>query len=59
MYGARPLKRYMQKHVETLAARLILSDNGPESGDVIVIDVTDSGDGENAELTARLGDKNA
>ncbi len=24
MYGARPLKRYLQKHVETLAARLIL-----------------------------------
>ena len=26
MYGARPLKRYLQKSVETLAARLILSD---------------------------------
>ena len=25
VYGARPLKRYLQKHVETLAARLILS----------------------------------
>ena len=23
-FGARPLKRYLQKHVETLAARLIL-----------------------------------
>ena len=28
MYGARPLKRYLQKSVETLAARLILSDGG-------------------------------
>jgi ATP-dependent Clp protease ATP-binding subunit ClpB len=26
-YGARPLKRYLQKHVETLAARIILSDD--------------------------------
>ena len=25
-YGARPLKRYIQKHVETMAARLILAD---------------------------------
>ena len=46
MYGARPLKRYLQKHVETLAARLILSgDVG--SGDTILIDV------ENGNLTAR------
>lgn len=26
MYGARPLKRYVQKYVETLSAKLILSD---------------------------------
>ena len=26
IYGARPLKRYLQKHVETLAAKLILGD---------------------------------
>ena len=26
MYGARPLKRYLQKSVETLAARIILGD---------------------------------
>ena len=27
MYGARPLKRYLQKYVETLAAKLILAGN--------------------------------
>lgn len=37
-YGARPLKRYLQKHVETLAARVILSD-GVAAGDVITIDL--------------------
>ncbi len=36
-YGARPLKRYLQKHVETLAARVILSD-GAAAGDIITID---------------------
>ena len=46
MYGARPLKRYLQKHVETLAARLILSGN-VGSGDTILIDV------ENGALTAK------
>ena len=40
MYGARPLKRYVQKHVETLAARLILEGNVGR-GDIIVIDVAD------------------
>ena len=39
-YGARPLKRYIQKHVETLAARLILRDQVDE-GDTITIDVKD------------------
>ena len=38
IYGARPLKRFMQKTVETLAARLILSD-GVAAGDTILIDV--------------------
>ncbi|MDY2812480.1 MAG: ATP-dependent chaperone ClpB [Dorea sp.] len=39
-YGARPLKRYLQKHVETLAAKLMLQgDVGAE--DTIVIDVED------------------
>ena len=40
MYGARPLKRYLQKHVETLAARLILEGNVGR-GATIVIDVED------------------
>ena len=40
MYGARPLKRYLQKHVETLAARLILGGNVGR-GDTILIDVVD------------------
>ena len=40
VYGARPLKRFLQKHVETLAARLILSGEvGTE--DTIVLDVQD------------------
>ena len=47
MYGARPLKRYLQKSVETLAARLILSD-GVDAEDTILVDV------ENGELTARV-----
>lgn len=47
VYGARPLKRYMQKHVETLAARLILGGE-ISTGDTIVIDT----DGE--QLTASL-----
>ncbi len=40
-YGARPLRRYLQKHVETLAARIILEGNISE-GQTIVID-TDAG----------------
>ncbi|MEQ2473246.1 ATP-dependent chaperone ClpB [Laedolimicola intestinihominis] len=47
VYGARPLKRYMQKHVETLAAKLILGGE-ISTGATIVIDV--EGDG----LTARV-----
>ena len=47
MYGARPLKRYLQKHVETLAAKLILADK-VRSEDVILIDV------ENGELVAKV-----
>ena len=38
MYGARPLRRYLQKTVETLSAKLILSGN-VDTGDEIVIDV--------------------
>ncbi len=40
VYGARPLKRYLQKHVETAAARLILNGN-INPGDVIKIDLID------------------
>ena len=47
MYGARPLKRYLQKSVETLVARLILSD-GVDAEDTILIDV------ENDQLIARV-----
>ena len=47
MYGARPLKRYLQKNVETLAAKLILAGN-IGSGDVILIDEVDG------ELKAKI-----
>ncbi|MFR3250447.1 MAG: ATP-dependent chaperone ClpB [Eisenbergiella sp.] len=40
VYGARPLKRYIQKYVETLSAKLILADQ-VEMGDTILIDVKD------------------
>lgn len=40
VYGARPLKRYIQKYVETMTAKLILEDK-VDSGDVVVIDVKD------------------
>lgn len=40
VFGARPLKRYLQKNVETLAARLILSEE-ISAGDVILVDVSD------------------
>ena len=42
VYGARPLKRYLQKHVETLAARRILQGDVLE-GDTIVIDASADG----------------
>jgi ATP-dependent Clp protease ATP-binding subunit ClpB len=41
VYGARPLKRYIQKYVETLSARLILEDR-LETGDTIMIVVKDN-----------------
>ena len=43
VYGARPLKRFVQKHVETLAAKLILADQ-VEANDVILIDLDESGE---------------
>ena len=42
VYGARPLKRYLQKHVETLAAKIILGDE-VRAGNTIVIDVAENG----------------
>ena len=42
-YGARPLRRYLQKHVETLAARIILEGNISE-GQTIVIDCSSDGE---------------
>ena len=42
VYGARPLKRYLQKNVETLAAKIILSD-GVKEGSTIVIDLSEDG----------------
>ena len=45
VYGARPLKRFVQKNVETLTARLILSGN-VRAEDRIIIDL------ENGQLTA-------
>ena len=47
VFGARPLKRFLQKHVETLAAKLILADE-VKGGDVIWIDV--EGDGLSASV---------
>ena len=47
VYGARPMKRYLQKTVETEAAKLILADS-VRAGDTILIDV------ENGALTAKV-----
>ena len=47
LYGARPLKRYLQKNVETLTARLILSDE-VHAEDTIIIEV------DNNQLIARV-----
>ena len=40
IYGARPLKRYLQNYVETLAAKKILSGD-VHQGDTLVLDVKD------------------
>lgn len=53
VYGARPLKRFVQKHVETLAAKMILADK-VAAKDTIFIDV----DEEQKELTARIRESN-
>lgn len=49
-YGARPLKRYLQKNVETLTAKLILQDV-VKSEDVVLIDA------QNGRLTAKVKEK--
>ena len=47
VYGARPLKRYLQKYVETLTARKILSGE-VHTGDTLVLDV------ENGEYVVKV-----
>lgn len=42
VYGARPLKRYLQKNIETMVAKLILGDR-LEAGDNIIIDFENNG----------------
>ena len=51
VYGARPLKRYLQKYVETLAARKILSGD-VRAGDTLVLDV------QNGEFIVTVKDGN-
>lgn len=46
VYGARPLKRYLQSHVETLIAKLIIRDDPMPRTHIVV-------DAENGELTLR------
>ena len=53
VYGARPLKRYIQKYVETLAAKMILADQ-VEEGDTIVITV----EGDKLSAKCEKGSKN-
>ncbi len=48
-YGARPLKRFIQKHVETLSARIILEGKVLE-GDTIVVDLDKASDSLKAEV---------
>lgn len=52
-FGARPLKRFLQKHVETQAAKLILSsDSGLHKGAVIRMDFDEKEGGLKAEVKA-------
>lgn len=52
VYGARPLKRFVQKHVETLAAKMILADK-VSAKDTILIDLEEK----EQELFARVKEK--
>ena len=47
VYGARPLKRYLQKYVETMAARYILSGN-VQAGSTMTVDC----DGQNLTIAS-------
>ena len=51
VYGARPLKRYLQKYVETLASRKILSGD-VHAGDTLMLDV------QNGEFIVTVKDGN-
>ncbi len=47
MYGARPLKRFLQSHIETMIARLIISSDPPEDSLLLI-------DARNGELTVHV-----
>ena len=42
LFGARPLKRYIQSKVESLLARHIIA-NSPKEGSTLTVDVDDQG----------------
>jgi ATP-dependent Clp protease ATP-binding subunit ClpB len=49
-YGARPLKRLIQKEVENVLARRVLAGDFPEGG-CVHVDVADEGAGETLQFT--------
>ena len=51
VYGARPLKRYIQSVIETLIAKTVIADD-PMPDSTIVIDASDSGEGFAASVQA-------
>ena len=42
LFGARPLKRYIQGHIESLLARFII-ENSPEEGSTLTVDTDEKG----------------
>ena len=42
LFGARPLKRYIQGHIESLLARFII-ENSPEEGSTLTVDADEKG----------------